>query len=206
MALRFGIRSIIIAHFRGWERPVVIEEGAFLGPGVIVLPNVVIGRGSVVAAGSVVTTSVPPMTLVQGNPAKPVAQVGKAPQSGGEFSRIFVQPEALETKCPRGPRNRRCHPGTLSVSPVSGMNLLDFPLPSNLPRPVDDGERHLGLRVEQPDHLQHQQLVEIGVEQAADDGIKLPGVIVDPLGDVRCRRHTRRLFRQTAWRRGSNSR
>ena len=31
-----GIRSIIIAHFRiaqfrGWERPVVIEEGAFLG-------------------------------------------------------------------------------------------------------------------------------------------------------------------------------
>ena len=80
-----GIRSIIIAHFRGWERPVVIEEGAFLGPGVIVLPNVVIGRGSVVAAGSVVTTSVPPMTLVQGNPAKPVAQVGKPPSPEVSF-------------------------------------------------------------------------------------------------------------------------
>ena len=42
----------------------------------IILPNVVIGRGAVVAAGSVVTRSVPPMTVVQGNPAVPVAQCG----------------------------------------------------------------------------------------------------------------------------------
>ena len=128
------------------------------------LPNVVIGRGSVVAAGSVVTTSVPPMTLVQGNPAKPVAQVGKAPQSGGEFSRIFVQPEALETKCPRGPCNRRCHPGTLSVSPVSGMNLLDFPLPSNLPRPVDDGAAA---------HLTDMQMPEISLSSTAGREVML---------------------------------
>jgi len=52
-----GIRTLIIAHFRGLERGVVIEEDAFVGPGVIILPNVVIGRGSVVAAGSVVTSS-----------------------------------------------------------------------------------------------------------------------------------------------------
>jgi acetyltransferase-like isoleucine patch superfamily enzyme len=70
-----GIRATIIAHFREYEG-VVLEEGAVLGPGVMVLPNVKIGKGAVVTAGSVVTRSVPPMTLVQGNPARPVAQVG----------------------------------------------------------------------------------------------------------------------------------
>jgi len=70
-----GIRSTIIAHFREYEG-VVLEEKAVLGPGAIVLPNVRIGKGAVVTAGSVVTRSVPPMTIVQGNPAKPVAAVG----------------------------------------------------------------------------------------------------------------------------------
>jgi acetyltransferase-like isoleucine patch superfamily enzyme len=70
-----GIRATIIAHFRE-SRGVVIEEGAHVGPGVIILPNVTIGKGAVVAAGSVVTRSVPAMTLVQGNPAKPIAAVG----------------------------------------------------------------------------------------------------------------------------------
>jgi len=39
------------------------------------MPNVKIGEGALVAAGSVVTSSVAPMTLVQGNPAKPVAKL-----------------------------------------------------------------------------------------------------------------------------------
>jgi acetyltransferase-like isoleucine patch superfamily enzyme len=73
-----SIQALILAHFGGWERRVIIEKNAFLGPRVIVLPNVVIGEGSVVAAGSVVTQSVPPMTLVQGNPAKAVAQADEA--------------------------------------------------------------------------------------------------------------------------------
>jgi acetyltransferase-like isoleucine patch superfamily enzyme len=71
-----GIRTVIIAHFRELNEGVKIESDVFVGPGVIILPNVVLGRGSVVAAGSVVTRSVPPMTLVQGNPAVPVAQCG----------------------------------------------------------------------------------------------------------------------------------
>jgi len=69
-----GIRAMIIAHNRE-QRGVVIEEDATLGPGVIVLPAVTIGRGAMVAAGSVVTRSVPPMTMVQGNPAQPIATV-----------------------------------------------------------------------------------------------------------------------------------
>jgi acetyltransferase-like isoleucine patch superfamily enzyme len=68
------IRATIIAHFRE-QRGVVIEEDATVGPGAIVLPNVTIGCGSIVTAGSVVTKSVPPKTMVQGNPAQPVATV-----------------------------------------------------------------------------------------------------------------------------------
>lgn len=71
-----GMRVTIIAHFRELRQGVRIESDAFLGPGVIILPNVVVGHGAVVAAGSVVTRSVPPMTVVQGNPAVPVAQCG----------------------------------------------------------------------------------------------------------------------------------
>ncbi len=69
-----GIRTTIIAHFRE-QQGVIIDDNASLGPGVIVLPNVTIGRGSIVTAGSVVTKSVPPKTMVQGNPARPIATV-----------------------------------------------------------------------------------------------------------------------------------
>ena len=57
-------------------RGVVLEEDASVGPGVIVMPNVTIGYGSIVTPGSVVTTSVPPMTMVRGNPAKVIARIG----------------------------------------------------------------------------------------------------------------------------------
>jgi serine acetyltransferase len=70
-----GMRVTVVAHFRE-SQGVKIEQDAFIGPGVIILPDVVIGRGAVVTAGSVVTKSVPPMTVVQGNPAVPVAKCG----------------------------------------------------------------------------------------------------------------------------------
>jgi serine acetyltransferase len=70
-----SMRVTVVAHFRESEG-VEIGDDSFIGPGVILLPNVVIGNGAVVAAGSVVTRSVPPMTLVQGNPAVPIAQCG----------------------------------------------------------------------------------------------------------------------------------
>src|SRR6266566_3970653 len=61
------MRATIIAHFREQDSGVIIEEDATVGPGAIVLPNV--------TAGSVVTKSVPPKTMVQGNPAQPIATV-----------------------------------------------------------------------------------------------------------------------------------
>ena len=72
-----SLRTTIIAHFHG-SKGVHIEDDVWIGPGAIILPNVRIGRGAVVSAGSVVTTSVPSMTMVQGNPARPVARCGVA--------------------------------------------------------------------------------------------------------------------------------
>lgn len=70
-----SIRAMLIAHFRGPEG-ITIEDDVFIGPGAIILPNVTIGRGAVVTAGSVVSSSVGPMTVVQGNPARPIATCG----------------------------------------------------------------------------------------------------------------------------------
>ncbi len=71
-----GIGAIVIAHFKESHRGVRIGKQAFIGPGVIILPDVEIGEGAVVTAGSVVTSSVPAMTVVQGNPAVPIAKCG----------------------------------------------------------------------------------------------------------------------------------
>jgi len=72
-----SMRAMIVAHFKEF-RGVRIERDAFIGPGVIILPNVVIGHGAVIKAGSVVSQSIPPMTVVQGNPAVSVARCGVA--------------------------------------------------------------------------------------------------------------------------------
>jgi maltose O-acetyltransferase len=50
-------------------KPLVIEDGAWIGMHSLILPGVTVGRGSVVSAGSVVTQDVPENTLVAGNPA-----------------------------------------------------------------------------------------------------------------------------------------
>jgi acetyltransferase-like isoleucine patch superfamily enzyme len=73
-----GMRTTMIAHQQGeiadeTMPSVRIEDDVFIGPGSMILPHVTIGAGAVVAAGSIVTTSVPPLTMVRGNPAKPVA-------------------------------------------------------------------------------------------------------------------------------------
>ena len=54
------------------HRPIVIEDDAWLGAGVVVLPGVTIGRGAVAGAGAVVTKDVSPFTVVVGVPARPV--------------------------------------------------------------------------------------------------------------------------------------
>ena len=49
---------------------------------------------------------------------------------------------------------------------------------------IEQGEGGAYIAVARPYHLQHQQLVEVRIEQTADNGVKLPGVIVDALRNV----------------------
>ncbi|MGI0134333.1 MAG: acyltransferase [Candidatus Micrarchaeaceae archaeon] len=52
-----------------------IEDKAWIGFNAAILKGVTIGEGAVVAAGSVVTKSVPPWTLVGGNPARVIREL-----------------------------------------------------------------------------------------------------------------------------------
>lgn len=61
---------IIMDTGRDGFRTILIDDGAWLGYGSIVLHGVSIGKGAVVAAGSVVTKDVPPLAIVAGNPAR----------------------------------------------------------------------------------------------------------------------------------------
>lgn len=62
----------IIARNRITRAPIVIEDGAWVGAGAIVLEGVRIGRGAVVAAGAVVRTDVPDGMIAAGIPARVV--------------------------------------------------------------------------------------------------------------------------------------
>jgi acetyltransferase-like isoleucine patch superfamily enzyme/acyl carrier protein len=92
-----GMRAVIIAHLRDLttgarenNQPTVrIEDDVYIGPGVIVLPNVTIGRGAVVSAGSVVSRSVPPQTLVRGNPAMPIGRCGVSLGGGVSYEQFL---------------------------------------------------------------------------------------------------------------------
>ena len=51
-------------------KPVVVEDGCWIGLGAMLLPGVRVGRGSIVAAGAVVEGEIPPDSYVAGNPGK----------------------------------------------------------------------------------------------------------------------------------------
>src|ERR1700727_2847596 len=61
-----------------------------------------------------------------------------------------------------------------------------------MPAAVDDRKGGMLFRIELPDHLLHQQLVKIGIEQAAHDRIEPPAVVVGPGCNV-CDCHARTL-------------
>jgi len=57
----------------------LIENGASIGGGAVILPGLVIGVGAMIGAGAVVTKSVPPYAIVVGNPARITGYVNSQP-------------------------------------------------------------------------------------------------------------------------------
>ncbi|MGH6680055.1 MAG: DapH/DapD/GlmU-related protein [Bradyrhizobium sp.] len=57
-------------------KPIAIERNVWIAAGATIIGGVTVGENSVVAAGSVVIKSVPPNTLVGGNPARVIRSIG----------------------------------------------------------------------------------------------------------------------------------
>jgi UDP-2-acetamido-3-amino-2,3-dideoxy-glucuronate N-acetyltransferase len=55
----------------------LIKRGASIGANATILPGIVIGEGAMIGAGAVVTRDVTPRTLVAGNPARVVRELGE---------------------------------------------------------------------------------------------------------------------------------
>ncbi len=62
-------------------KPIIIEDEVWIGANSVITAGVTIGKHSVVAGGSVVTKSVPPYSVVGGNPAKLLRQYNKETKS-----------------------------------------------------------------------------------------------------------------------------
>ena len=66
----FEARILCHDRTRGLYVETRIGENCFIGGRSMILPGVEIGDGSIVGAGAIVTKSVPPGSVVAGNPAK----------------------------------------------------------------------------------------------------------------------------------------
>ena len=97
----------IIARNRITRARIVVEDGAWIGAGAIVLEGVRVGRGSVVAAGAVVRTDVPDGMIAAGVPARIVRarRQSPAPTPDGWGLRVAdVKRESIWRRWIRGNR------------------------------------------------------------------------------------------------------
>jgi acetyltransferase-like isoleucine patch superfamily enzyme len=89
----FEARILCHDRTRGLYLHTRIGKNCFIGGRSLIMPGVVIGDNCVVGAGSVVTKSVPPCTVVAGNPARVLQQDIKV----GRYGR-FSDADATESR------------------------------------------------------------------------------------------------------------
>lgn len=70
------------------DRPISIEDDAWIGCQCVILRGVTIGRGAVVGAGSVVRQDVPAFTIVSGNPAAVVRELTAEERAADRYRRL----------------------------------------------------------------------------------------------------------------------
>ena len=77
-------------------RPVVVENGVWIGARVLILPGVTIGAGSVIGGGAVVTRDIPPDTVAVGVPARVIRNLPSGtttpqnPEASAEISADMI--------------------------------------------------------------------------------------------------------------------
>jgi acetyltransferase-like isoleucine patch superfamily enzyme len=59
------------------ERIITIEDGVWIGSGVIINPRITVGKNSVIGSGSVVTKDVPANVVAAGNPCRVLRDIGQ---------------------------------------------------------------------------------------------------------------------------------
>lgn len=62
-------------HLRHIARPVLIEDGVWIGSGSTILPGVTVGQNSVIGAGSVVVKDIPANSIAVGNPCRVIKNI-----------------------------------------------------------------------------------------------------------------------------------
>ena len=97
----------------------VIEDGASIGGGAVILPGIRVGRRAMIGAGAVVTKDVPPYAIVVGNPARIVGYAETSNQATAP-THPPATPESV------GLTELR------TVSDIRG-NLLPIDIPGDLP-------------------------------------------------------------------------
>ena len=75
-----------------------VSDGVYIGACSMIMAGVTIGEGALVAAGSIVTKSVPPHTVVAGNPARFICTVDEYIEKNLKYNLNTKEMSAKEKK------------------------------------------------------------------------------------------------------------